>query len=52
MNVHKKTYFKTIENVLQNENNRTRNKFAKELDKVNNFKMSFGQALIDKVRSM
>lgn len=52
LNVHKKTYFKTIENVLQNENNKTRKKFAKELDKMNSMKMTFGQALIDKVRDM
>ena len=32
MNVHRKTYFKTIENRLQNENNKTRMKFANELE--------------------
>ena len=52
MNVHRKTYFKTIENRLQNENNKTRKKFAKELEIVNDMKFSLGQSLIEKVKDM
>ena len=52
MNVHRKTYFKTIENRLQNENNKTRRKFANELETVNKRNLSLGQSLIEKVKDM